>query len=192
MVTLLSLRQKLGWLLASFAVGIACWTTFAVILCGRPNGIELAGLQLENEVDANIPQPKLSPLDVVTLQMNSIRDGVEDITKLRVCYSLASPENRKSTGPFSKFAELVMSPPYDRLAMSEDWQVGGSFIEKEFAAVLVSAISKEGEVSAFRFILQRQDSPRPGCWLTEGVQFLEEEPAGWRPNREKELERKVE
>lgn len=192
MVSSFSKHRKLGWLLASFVVGAACWWTFSVVLRERSDRIELGGTQIEKEIDSSIPQPKLSPSDVVTLQVNSLRDGVVDKNKLKVCYSLASPENRKSTGPFSRFAELVMAPPYDRLANCEDWQVGGTFIDKNLAAVLVSAISNEGEVSAFRFILQRQDYPRPECWLTEGVQFLDEESVGWRPYTETELDRKVE
>lgn len=191
-VSSFSKHRKLGWLLLSFVVGVACWWTLSVVLREPSDRIEFGGAQIEREIDSNIPQPKLSPSDVVTLQVNSLRDGVVDVNKLKVCYSLASPENRRSTGPFSRFVELVMTPPYDRLANCEDWQVGGTFIDKNLAAVLVSAISKEGDVSAFRFVLQRQDSPRPECWLTEGVQFLEEDPVGWRPYTEKELDRKVE
>lgn len=57
---------------------------------------------------------------------------------------------------------------------------------------MIKVFSIEGESSAVRFILQRQDFPRPDCWLTEGVQFIEEEPVRLRRNSEKELHRKVE
>ena len=186
-----------GWLVASFLFGITCWLTFIVFFRGSAVSVdpESSFVQKpmdEYEVDASIPQPKLNPSDVVTLQVNSIRDAVVDTTKLRVCYSLASPENRKHTGPFRRFAEIVMLPPYDRLARGVDWQVGGAVIENDLAAVLVSTISENGGVSGFRFILQRHDTSVGNCWLTEGVQFLAEESIDGSRGNENELDRKLE
>lgn len=190
----LSRRHQNGWLAASFLFGITCWLTFLVFIRGNSVPLDLKRSsvqnQVEDEVDASIPQPKLSPSEVVTLQVNSIRDAVNDVTKLKVCYSLASPENRKHTGPFRRFAQIVMLTPYDRLAKCVDWQVGGEVIEKDLAAVLVSTISHEGGVSGFRFILQRHDSSN--CWLTEGVQFLDEESIDGSRGTENELDRKLE
>ncbi len=194
--TVFSRRNQYGWLVASFLFGITCWLTFIVF--SRENAVKddlgKSGgqSQIEEEVDASIPRPTLSPADVVTLQVNSIRDAMVDITKLKVCYSLASPENRKHTGPFRRFAEIVMLPPYDRLAKCVDWQVGGAVIENDLAAVLVSTISQDGGVSGFRFILQRHGPSTRNCWLTEGVQFLAEESMDGRRGDENESDRKLE
>lgn len=70
---------------------------------------------------------------------------------------------------------MVMMPPYDRLAISQDWQVGSPTIEKDYAAVLVSTVSANGDATAFRFLLhQHKRAPYEGCWLTEAVQVLEQ------------------
>ncbi len=171
--------QQLGWLAASFSIGIACWVIISVLLRGNSDAIEqllLAGNSAtDREVDLSVPRPELEPSQVVTMQVNSIRDAVTDISKLKICYSLASPGNRKFTGPFNRFSELVMLPPYDRLATCVDWQMGSTFVDKNLAAVLVSTISDQGQVSGFRFVLQRQDFPRSECWLTEAVQFISDE-----------------
>ncbi len=196
MVKIFSRRHQYGWLVASFLFGITCWLTFLVLF--RRNAVSVdqeksfVQQQIDDEVDASIPQPKLDPSDVVTLQVNSIRDALVDPAKLKVCYSLASPVNRKHTGPFRRFSEIVMLPPYDRLAKSVDWQVGGAVIEDDLAAVLVSTISENGGVSGFRFILQRHDSSIGNCWLTEGVQFLAEESIDGSRGTENELDRKLE
>ena len=193
---LLSRRHQYGWLVASFLFGITCWLTFIVFFRGSAvkvdQGISSGQSQIEDEVDASIPRPTLSPADVVTLQVNSIRDAIVDPTKLKVCYSLASPENRKHTGPLRRFAEIVMLPPYDRLAKCVDWQVGGAVIENDLAAVLVSTISQDGGVSGFRFILQRHDSSMRNCWLTEGVQCLAEESMDGSRGTQNESNRKLE
>ncbi|MCC6509139.1 MAG: hypothetical protein IT423_08535 [Pirellulaceae bacterium] len=100
---------------------------------------------------------------------------MKDSSRLKVCYSLASPENRHFTGPFARFAQMLMTPPYDSIATSAEWQLGTTAIESDFAAVLVSTISSDGNLRTFRFILQRHsDSPYEGCWLTEAVQVLEQ------------------
>ncbi len=195
-VKMFSRRHQYGWLVASFLFGITCWLTFIVFFRGSAVkvdlGIRSGQSQIEDEVDASIPRPTFSPADVVTLQVNSIRDALVDTTKLKVCYSLASPENRKHTGPLRRFAEIVMLPPYDRLAKCVDWQVGGAVIENDLAAVLVSTISQDGSVSGFRFILQRHDSSMRNCWLTEGVQCLAEESMDGSRVTENESNRKLE
>ena len=183
-------------LVASLLLGITSWLAFNVMFRGSNDESKHRASSVQNQIqddfDLDIPQPQLSPSDVVKLQVNSIRDAVGDIAKLKVCYSLASPENRKHTGPFRKFAEIVMLPPYDRLSTCVDWQVGGAVIDKDLAAVLVSTISSDGEISGFRFILRVQACSLGNCWLTEGVQLLAEELVDLTQVTGNELDRKLE
>ena len=68
---------------------------------------------------------------------------------------------------------MVTIHPYDRLSTCQDWQVGTASIEKNYAAVLVSTVSKDGDATAFRFLLhQHVEPPYTGCWLTDAVQVL--------------------
>lgn len=158
--------QRLGFIGAFFILGSLCWSIFS------PVG---GSSEADKYVDVNIPSIHFSPAEVVTLQVQSIRDAVADPLRLTVCYSLASPKNRTFTGPFENFAQMVMMPPYDRLTTCQDWQVGSPIIEENYAAVLVSTVSKDADAAAFRFILRQQDeAPYSGCWLTESVQVLEQ------------------
>lgn len=158
-------------MVACFLVGIACWLTFSVWSRG---GNSSRYTTVDKDFDADVPQEGFEPSDVVTLQVRSLQASVEDTTKLRVCYSLASPENRSHTGPFSRFSSMVRLPPYDRLAQCVDWQLGGTVVDKNFAAVLVSTVSRDGEICGFRFVLQRQKCNNKVCWMTEGVEHLVE------------------
>ena len=164
-------KVKVKWLFACFLNGIACWLTFSVLSKGTT---AVRQLQIDKDFDASVSQAALSPSDVVTLQVRSIRESIDDEEKLKVCYSLASKENRRHTGPFSRFSKMVTLPPYDRLANCVDWQLGGTVVDKEFAAVLVSTVSNQGDISGFRFILQRQACDGEICWMTEGVDHLVE------------------
>ena len=189
-------RKRICWLLVNFSIGLACWLVLGALIREYPamigRSVLAGGVDIDKDVNLDVAQPNLEPDDVVRMQVNSIRDAVHDIVKLKVCYSLASPSNRKFTGPFPRFAELVMLPPYDSLATSLEWQMGSAFVDKNVAAVLVSTISKKGEVLGFRFVLRRQNFPRPDCWLTEAVEFLAEEAVGLTGAPENEVERRIE
>ncbi len=164
-----SQKVRYGWLIACFINGMACCITFFVLMRGSAAVNEK---EVDKDFDSGIARSTLTPADVVTMQINSIRASVDDLEKLKICYSLASQENRSHTGPFSRFSKMVTLPPYDRLASCMDWQLGGTVIDKELAAVLVSTISNDGEISGYRFILQRQICNTEMCWLTEGVEHL--------------------
>lgn len=189
-------QRQFAWLAASFSIGVSSWLIISVLLqgfsVGDQNRENVDEVDFEKEVDKTVPQPTLAPEDVVNLQVHSIRDAVQDISRLKVCYSLASPGNRSSTGPFSRFAVLVMKPPYDRLALCSDWQLGSTFVDRNLAAVLVTTISAQGEVSGFRFVLQRQDFPQPDCWLTESVQFIPDGTEGFKATAVREVDSKIE
>jgi hypothetical protein len=161
--------QKIGLVGACFILGGLCWSVFSNV-----GGLSQAIPPDEADfVDINIPKSHFSPAEVVALQVQSIRDSLTNPERLKVCYSLASPENRAVTGPFARFAQMVMLPSYDRLANSQEWQIGSATIEGDYAAVLVSTVSNDGDATAFRFLMhQHQKAPYKGCWLTEAVQVL--------------------
>jgi len=163
--------RRIGFVGTCFILGSLCWSSFSSI--GGPSHADSPD---EREyVDLDIPKSHFSPAEVASLQVQSIHDSVTTPESLRVCYSLASPNNREVTGPFDRFAQMVMMPPYDRLATCQDWQVGSATIENDYAAVLVSTVSEDGDATAFRFLMHQYDeAPYRGCWLTEAVQVMEQ------------------
>ncbi len=163
--------QRIGFVGVCFILGSLCWSVFSSV--GGPSHADAPNVR--EFVDSGIPKSHFSPAEVVSLQVQSIRDAATTPERLRICYSLASPNNREVTGPFARFSQMVMTPPYDRLATCHDWQVGSATIEKDYAAVLVSTVSESGDATAFRFLLRQYDeAPYRGCWLTEVVQVLEQ------------------
>ncbi len=162
---------RIGFIGACFILGSLCWSVFSSV--GGPSRVSKPNVR--EFVDVGIPKVHFSPAEVVTLQVQALRDSITAPERLKVCYSLASPNNREVTGPFARFSQMVMMPPYDRLTTSQDWQVGNATIENDYAAVLVSTVSENGDATAFRFLLRQwDDAPYRGCWLTEAVQVLEQ------------------
>jgi hypothetical protein len=188
MLFTLALWTRLGVLASCFILGSLCWSIFS----SWGNSVNHRRLEIDQHVDFHIPQRHYSPAEVVTLQITSIREFAVSPDRLATCYSLASPENREVTGPLKRFADMIMTPPYDRLASCQSWQVGRAVIEDNYAAVMVSTISSDGSGVAFRFLLQlHTEPPYDGCWLTEAVQVLERDVSSddaFSPKKESSLE----
>lgn len=160
---------RIGVLASCAIMGSLCWSIFS----SWGSSSNHSEPDVNQHVDFSIPQPHYSPAEVVTLQIESMRDSASSPDHLTTCYSLASPENREITGPIERFGAMVMMPPYDRLARCQAWQVGRPVIDQDHAAVLVSTISSDGSGVAFRFLLRlHTEHPFDGCWLTEAVQVL--------------------
>jgi hypothetical protein len=167
--------RRIGFVGACFILGSLCWSVFSSVGGPARSGSSRGELDDSEFVDVTIPKSHFSPAEVVALQVQALRDSVTEPEKMKICYSFASPKNREVTGPYARFAEMVMTPPYDKLAVSQDWQVGNAAIEKDYAAVLVSTLSANGDATAFRFLLhQYKRAPYQGCWLTEAVMVMEQ------------------
>lgn len=53
------------------------------------------------------PDPRLSPADVVRIQLESLRtNGLSD-NGIDTTYRFASPSNKKVTGPYARFAQMT-------------------------------------------------------------------------------------
>lgn len=122
-------------------------------------------------VDRALASPTLEPYEVVQLQMESLQAAQSDLSRLAACYSLASPGNRKLTGPFEQFSMMLQRPPYDTLWQCRDWQIGATVMRGSVATVLVTVIGEGEHIHAFRFVLERQSLvPYADCWMTSVVQ----------------------
>lgn len=169
--------QRLAALVACFVLGL---TVCGIVLFRRsatnnPTQAVLEDAESDMQyVDVTVATKDATPEQVVTRQLNSLHDSLTDPSQLKICYSLASPDNRRLTGPFKRFAAMVMQPPYDQLARCTTWQVGSAEIEADYAAVLVSTLNNHEQPQAFRFLLRLHGrEPYEGCWLTDAVQVLQ-------------------
>ncbi len=154
-----------------WSVAVAIFVVFIVIR------VQLDTVDRAAQVDAGnvphsskAPSPELTPRQVVWAQVQSLRDSVTEPDKVKICFEFASPENRQLTGPIERFASMVATAPFDRLANSEKFELGPTEYFNQRAAVPVMTIDQEGNHLVFQFMLRQQEqSPYQGCWMTEGV-----------------------
>jgi hypothetical protein len=120
--------------------------------------------------DVTQPNESLAPEDVVRLQVDALGRFRDDPAAILQCYCLASPENRRVTGPLQRFAAMVLDADYRPLVMQEDALVGTPIVRGDRAAVLTTVVGADREISIYCFYLSKQTgAAHRGCWMTDSV-----------------------
>ncbi|HMO86748.1 MAG TPA: hypothetical protein PKC18_17695 [Lacipirellulaceae bacterium] len=117
-----------------------------------------------------LPDPSLSPADVVAIQLAGLADPEPHGVGILQCFALASPANREVTGPLDRFGILVRTGEFACLTNPRATTVGRAQIDGDFAAVVVTVLDRKRRLRAFHWVLAKQiDPPYEGCWMTEAV-----------------------
>ena len=120
--------------------------------------------------EIQLPDPRLSPTDVVRLQVDALRAFRSDQSAIGQCYALASPGNRAVTGPLHAFSAMVQNPTYRSLVFQTTALVGQEVVRGRLATVLVTVLDEGHTPHSFRFFLSKQpDQPYVDCWMTDAV-----------------------
>lgn len=155
-----------GWLGAAAPLG---WAT-----TGRsatsPNSQPIDGPPLPEEL--SLPQPELSPGQVVAEQMDALSRCRHDRSAIHQVRAFASSANRAATGTDAEFEKMVLSPPYDTMVVNRSWHAGRAAQHGDLATVLVTVVGPNNEVALFRFYLSRDAGEANGSWLTDHVYCL--------------------
>jgi hypothetical protein len=123
------------------------------------------------------PDPSLSAEDVVRVQMRALRTNGPDDEGIRVTYRFASPSNKRVTGPYERFAEMIKAPPYDAMLNAKKVELGTLRVAEGRALQEVLVTTVDGQRVAYLFMLRRQtEAPVEGCWMTEAVIVEREQP----------------
>jgi len=126
--------------------------------------------------DVPTPDPSYDPSKVITIQLDGLASNDEpfDNAGIATAYNFASPANRRSTGPFTRFVKMVTGPQYAPMvdhveASTEPMQRDGHTAEQR-----VALTGPDGRTVTYLFGLSDERSgPLDGCWLTDRVVTIE-------------------
>ena len=123
------------------------------------------------------PDPSLSAVDVVRIQMRALQTNGAADQGISTTYRFASPGNKRVTGPFERFDQMIKAPPYDAMLNAQAVELGTLRLSEGRALQEVLVTTADGETAAYLFVLRRQtEAPLAGCWMTEAVIFGREQP----------------
>jgi hypothetical protein len=116
------------------------------------------------------PSPEIAPATVVRIQVEALRHNSLLNEGIQLTYRFASPENKKVTGPLTRFTEMLRSSPYDRLLNHRSARYGPIAVSADQAHQVIMIIDKTGQELVYYWLLSRQDQGEfEGCWMTDAV-----------------------
>ena len=156
------LASALGATLTSLFLSVLAVspTVFAVVLPKTP----------APQFEGPVPSPELEPADVVRIPVEALRgDSLLD-DGVVVSYRFASPANKRITGPLARFANMVHSPPYDRLLNHRVARYSPIAISGDEAHQIVIVTDTKGGETPYHWVLALQaEGEYKDCWMTDAV-----------------------
>jgi hypothetical protein len=124
----------------------------------------------DNQTATPEPSPELDPAEVVRIQVEALRNNGPLNEGIELTYRFASPENKRSTGPLSRFTDMVSSNPYDRLLNHRQATYEPLAHSGNVAHQPVIITDSVGEEITYHWVLARQtEGEFKGCWMTDAV-----------------------
>ena len=142
------------------------WFTFLLFFMG------MISAGAAKDLSKTSPHPSLSPLDVVKIVMNALRqnDVPNKNRGIAITFNFASPANKKVTGPLGRFIAMVSGPIYGNMLDHRGAQYENVLVNGEQARIDVVIKSITGRFVGFRFFLTKQRHNKfNGSWMTDSV-----------------------
>lgn len=117
------------------------------------------------------PNDRFSAVQVVEIQLASLQSNSHDNRGIFQCWLFAHPDNKKYTGPLSRFISMIKSKPYDILLNSKFFKTKLIYENKSDAQVEVFLDSKEKNRYKILWTLTKSNINQEcnDCWMTIGV-----------------------
>jgi uncharacterized protein len=115
-------------------------------------------------------KPQMNARDIIRLQMNALQNNKNE-SGIRLAFRYASSENKRSTGPYSKFKRMVKNKNYKHLLNCKSWRFIPRTIRKkgdeEYSVIVEVLSSHDIKKYRYRFTMSRQ--LKTLFWRTDSV-----------------------
>jgi len=119
-----------------------------------------------------IPQPKFTPEEVVRLQLDALANNNRPYQNagIELTFRFASPANKQTTGPLSRFIRLVHNSIYNPMLDHQTAQLGDLVVEDSQVFLPVTLTASDGKRVGYIFVLSKQKGGAyDQCWMTDAV-----------------------
>ena len=155
------------------------WVAAAVLApllaTSAPNALAQGeGVRSPNPLsDALVPEPALSPGDVVRIQLEALRHNDEQNRGIEVAFRFASPANRANTGPLPRFIAMIKEGPYALLLDFVEATYGPVETVAGRARQPVTLTGSRSSITYWFYLSRQTERPYVDCWMTDAVYIAE-------------------
>jgi hypothetical protein len=118
------------------------------------------------------PDPSYDPERLIGIQLDALATNDDPVTNagIKTAYNLASPANRRQTGPLPRFVRMVEGPRYAPMIDHAEAVRGPLERRGQQAQQTVTLTGSDGRTATYEFGVSKQSGGRfDGCWLTDRV-----------------------
>jgi Domain of unknown function (DUF4864) len=121
--------------------------------------------------DLLTPDPALSPEQVVTIQLSALQANEAGTDAgIALTWAFAHPDNKRMTGPLSRFAQMIRGPQYRMLLNHRAHDIRSVSRTDDEAVFAVTVTSQAGEVVGYRWSVAKViGGEHAGAWMTIAV-----------------------
>ena len=123
--------------------------------------------------EALVPTPALTPLEVVEIQLEAMRNNDAQDKGISVVYRFASPQNRSQTGPLLRFAQMLKQGPYALMLNYDSVVFDDAEIVGNRARVRVVLFNQRQKLGFYFILSRQQEEPYKNCWMTDMVGIVQ-------------------
>jgi len=119
------------------------------------------------------PTKAIEPNQVVKIQLNGLmnNDKPNPNDGIKQTWEFAHPENKKYTGPLTKFINLLKGEGYSMLINHLDSEIIEVFKSNNQYGFEVTILGNDKKYYKFQWVVEKyyKDGPLKDCWLTTSV-----------------------
>ena len=116
-----------------------------------------------------VPNPGLSPGDVIRIQLEALRNNDEQDRGIAVAFRFASPANRANTGPLSRFIAMIERGPYALMLDFHHAEYGPIETASHQARQRVTLTGVRASITYWFYLSRQSEAPYVDCWMTDAV-----------------------
>ena len=119
------------------------------------------------------PKPTLKPLDVLLIQLNSLKNNNTPYTDAGIeqTWEFAHPNNKAITGPLNKFKQMIYSKSYEILISHENSEITILKETENISTYKVVILSKDKKKYYYIWQVEKVlfEGVLKDCWMTTSV-----------------------
>ena len=125
-----------------------------------------------NQLNSEIinPNEKLSPYDVVKIQLEALKNNEKDDEGIKQTWVFAHPENKKSTGPYERFRIMIYGAQYKSLLNHSSHKINLIMNTPNKHIFKIEILAKDKQLLFYEWHVQKASEENcNNCWFTSAV-----------------------